>query len=68
LAEGIARDAVGKLYVETVKKDPQGKAKKYGIFKGHPAKPYYESTNGVGILLYALLELDNPEHDFGGAF
>lgn len=68
LAENIAQEAVSKLYVETVKKDPQGKPKKYGIFKGHPAKPYYEATNGVGILLYALLELDKPEHDFGGAF
>lgn len=29
-----------------------------GIFRGHPAKPYYESMDGVGHLLYALLELD----------
>jgi len=28
-----------------------------GWIKGHPAKPYYESTDGVGFLLYALLEL-----------
>lgn len=28
-----------------------------GWIKGHPAKPYYESTDGVGYLLYALLEL-----------
>jgi len=68
LAEDIAQEAVAKLYVETVKENPQGKPKKYGIFKGHPAKPYYESTNGVGILLYALLELDNPKSNFGGAF
>jgi len=68
LAEDIAQEAVAKLYVETVKNPPQGKPKTYGIFKGHPAKPYYESTNGVGILLYALLELDKPESNFGGAF
>jgi hypothetical protein len=30
-----------------------------GWLKGHPAKPYYESTDGVGTLLCALLELNN---------
>lgn len=25
-----------------------------GWFKGHPAKPYYESKDSVGYLLYAL--------------
>jgi hypothetical protein len=29
-----------------------------GLFRGHPAKPYYEATDGVGQLLYALLQLD----------
>jgi hypothetical protein len=29
-----------------------------GLFRGHPAKPYYESIDGVGYLLYALLQLD----------
>ncbi len=28
-----------------------------GWLKGHPAKPYYEATDGVSFLLYALLEL-----------
>ncbi len=28
-----------------------------GLFRGHPAKPYYESINGVGDLLVGLLEL-----------
>jgi hypothetical protein len=28
-----------------------------GWFVGHPAKPYYEATDGVGTLMYALLEL-----------
>ena len=39
-----------------------------GIFRGHPAKPYYENTSGVGLLLFALLELDAPDEDLGGAF
>ncbi len=44
LAEDTARDAVDKLYAG-------------GLFKAHPAKPYYEATQGVGILLHSLLEL-----------
>ena len=28
-----------------------------GLFRGHPAKPYYEAIDGVGDLLCALLEL-----------
>ena len=28
-----------------------------GWFKGHPRKPYYETADNVGYLLYALLEL-----------
>jgi hypothetical protein len=55
LAESLATEAVEKLYTN-------------GIFKGHPAKPYYQSNDGVGFLVFALLELDQPEHDFGGAF
>lgn len=45
IAEEVGTDAVNKLYVN-------------GIFRGHPAKPYYECTNGVGVLLDAMLELD----------
>jgi len=45
VAKNVARLAIDKLYVN-------------GLFKGHPAKPYYEATNGVGILLHALMELD----------
>ena len=45
IAEDVARQAVDKLYV-------------CGLFKAHPAKPYYEATQGVGLLLHALLELD----------
>ncbi|NUN96248.1 MAG: hypothetical protein HUU16_08740 [Candidatus Omnitrophica bacterium] len=40
----LADDAIEKLYEN-------------GWFKGHPAKPYYEATDGVAYLLYALLEL-----------
>lgn len=44
LAQALAVEAIDKLVVN-------------GWVKGHPAKPYYESTDGVGFLLYALLEL-----------
>jgi len=44
LAESVAREAVDKLWAGS-------------IFRAHPAKPYYEATQGVGILLHALLEL-----------
>jgi hypothetical protein len=54
MAEHLAAEAVEKLYHN-------------GIFLGHPAKPYYESTNGVGLLLYALLELDSPNERLDGA-
>ena len=40
----LADEAMDKLYIN-------------GWFRGHPAKPYYESTDGVAYLLYALLEL-----------
>ena len=45
LARKVAKEAVSKLYYD-------------GLFRGHPAKPYYEATDGVGFLLYSLLELD----------
>jgi hypothetical protein len=34
-----------------------------GLFRGHPAKPYYEAMDGVGYLLYALLQLDQVLQD-----
>ncbi len=55
LAEGLAQEAVEKLFEN-------------GLFKGHPAKPYYEVVDGVGLLLYALLELDDPTRELDGAF
>jgi hypothetical protein len=44
-ARNVADEAVARLYHN-------------GLFRGHPAKPYYEATDGVGQLLYALLQLD----------
>jgi hypothetical protein len=44
-ARAVAREAVSRLYHK-------------GLFRGHPAKPYYEAIDGVGNLLYALLQLD----------
>ena len=44
-AEQLARGAIEKLYVN-------------GLFRGHPAKPYYQATDGVGFLLHALMQLD----------
>jgi len=55
LAGKLAREAVQKLYEN-------------GLFKGHPAKPYYEVTDGVGLLLWALLELDAPDEPLRGSF
>jgi len=43
-AVALADEAIEKLYQN-------------GWFRGHPAKPYYESTDGVAYLLYALVEL-----------
>lgn len=52
LAQGMADEAIEKLYYK-------------GLFRGHPAKPYYEAIDGVGYLLYAMLALDqvlqNPQ-------
>ena len=55
LAKEVAHLAIDKLYVN-------------GLFKGHPAKPYYEATNGVGILLHALMELDALPQRWQNAF
>ncbi len=45
LAHKVANEAVSKLYYN-------------GLFRGHPCSPYYEATNGVGVLLKALMQLD----------
>jgi len=44
-ARTVAQEAVSKLYYK-------------GLLRGHPCKPYYESIDGVGYLLYSLLQLD----------
>ncbi|MFH1265270.1 MAG: hypothetical protein ABIK89_06040 [Planctomycetota bacterium] len=44
-AREVAKEAVSKLYYQ-------------GLLRGHPAKPYYESVDGVGYLLCALVQLD----------
>jgi hypothetical protein len=44
-ARRLAGEAVKRLYYN-------------GLFRGHPAKAYYCSRDGVGFLLYALLQLD----------
>lgn len=49
-ARRVAREAVARLYYR-------------GLFRGHPRKPYYESVDGVGYLLYALLQLDEASTD-----
>jgi len=54
-AESLGREAVSKLYVN-------------GLFKGHPAKPYYQANDGVGFLLWSLLELETPLKTMSGAF
>ena len=52
-AREVAREAVSKLYYQ-------------GLFRGHPAKPYYESIDGVGYLWYALVQLDQRLEGDGG--
>ncbi|UCD28772.1 MAG: hypothetical protein JSV03_17125 [Planctomycetota bacterium] len=44
-ARRFANQAISKLYYQ-------------GLFRGHPAKPYYCAVDGVGFLLYGLLQLD----------
>ncbi len=53
-ARGMADEAVAKLYHK-------------GLFRGHPAKPTAEAVDGVGYLLYALLELNEALRDPKGA-
>ncbi len=44
-ARKAAGEAISKLYYR-------------GLFRGHPRKPYYEAVDGVGYLLYSLIQLD----------
>lgn len=47
-AKQVANEALSKLYYR-------------GLIRGHPCKPYYESVDGVGYLLYALVQLDQSQ-------
>lgn len=47
-AREVANHAIARLYYA-------------GLFRGHPAKPYYESMDGVGFLLHALIQLNRPQ-------
>ncbi len=44
-AKALARESVDRLFHN-------------GLFRGHPSKDYYQSNDGVGYLLHALLQLD----------
>ncbi len=55
MAETLARDAVQQLFVN-------------GLFRGHPAKPYYQSNEGVGYVLLALMQLDDRSKELALAF
>ncbi|MHC4404788.1 MAG: AGE family epimerase/isomerase [Planctomycetota bacterium] len=44
-AREVAQEALSKLYYR-------------GLLRGHPCKPYCESVDGVGYLVYALIQLD----------
>lgn len=46
-AREVANEAIARLYYN-------------GLFRGHSAKPYYESIDGVGFLLHAIIQLDRP--------
>ncbi len=50
-AREVAKEAVSKLWYD-------------GLFRGHPNKPYYESYDGVGELLEALIDLDQQSANF----
>ncbi|MBI5687275.1 MAG: hypothetical protein HZC54_19555 [Verrucomicrobia bacterium] len=44
-ARDVAKESLCRLYYR-------------GLLRGHSCKPYYEAIDGVGYLLYALLQLD----------
>jgi len=51
-AKKVANEALAKLYYK-------------GLIRGHACKPYYESVDGVGYLLYALVQLDQARDGSG---
>lgn len=50
-ARDLANDAISSLWYE-------------GMLRGHPNKPYYEAVDGVGVLLEALIDLDQHAAHF----
>ncbi len=54
----LTRDAECLRFARTVAQEGVSKLYYRGLFRGHPRKPYYEAADGVGYLLYALLQLD----------
>lgn len=54
LAREVAAEAISRLYY-------------MGLFRGHPAKPYYEAIDDVGDLLRGLLDLHELQKTPGGA-
>ncbi len=55
MAKSLAHEAIQKLYAN-------------GLFRGHPAKDFYQANDGVGFLLHALLQLDALPSDWELAF
>ena len=51
LARQVAAEAVSRLYYK-------------GLFRGHPAKPYYEAIDDVGDLLRGLMDLHELQENF----
>lgn len=53
----LTGDTADLEFARTVADEALEKLAHEGLFRGHPGKPYYESMDGVGDLLAALLEL-----------
>ncbi|MCC6731014.1 MAG: hypothetical protein IT208_16945 [Chthonomonadales bacterium] len=53
-------DAADLRMARTLADEALGRLQENGWVKGHAAKSYDETTDGVGVLLEALLELDSP--------
>jgi hypothetical protein len=56
--EGLTGDAAYRDFARQAAREAVVKLWYNGLFRGHPAKPYYEAMDGVGYLLNALLQLD----------
>jgi hypothetical protein len=54
----LTSDAAHLQFAREVAKESLSRLYYRGLLRGHPCKPYYEAIDGVGYLLYALLQLD----------